>query len=274
MAKTRERKTGLRVGVFQYAPVFGDKERNIKHLLSHIEKVEFDVLVLPELFATGYQFKNRKELASLAESSNDGTTIRELIRIAKRKDALLVAGFAEKTRDGGLFNSAAVVAPDGVLGVYRKIHLFDREKELFDSGNESPKVFEFRGVKIGAMICFDWMFPETARTLALLGVQMLAHCANLVLPYCQRAMFARAVENRVFTVTANRTGTESRIKGEKLRFTGGSIIYSPKGEILLQLGEEEEKAAVVELQPKDALDKQITKRNHIFNDRRPSFYMM
>jgi predicted amidohydrolase len=287
VSENKKTKSGLRVAIFQYAPVFGEKEQNIKRLFSHAENSEFDILVLPELFATGYQFKNRKELESLAEQatfkpqdsshkpfdSEEDFTLNRLKELSKKKKALIIAGFAEKTSDGRLFNSSAVVAPDGLLGVYRKIHLFDREKELFDSGDKPPMVYEFRNVKIGVMICFDWLFPEMARKLALSGAQIIAHCANLVLPYCQRAMFARAVENRVFTVTVNRTGTEERIEGERLHFTGGSIIYSPKGDVLLHLGETEEKLSVVEIEPKEALDKRITPRNHLFNDRRPSFYI-
>jgi predicted amidohydrolase len=83
-------------------------------------------------------------------------------------------------------------------------------------------------VKVGMMICFDWIFPESARTLALKGAQIIAHPSNLVLSYCQQAMFTRAVENRVFTITANRTGTE--INGDKeLYFTGKSVIVDTKG---------------------------------------------
>jgi len=264
----------LRVALFQFAPVFGEKKRNIERLLEEIEDTEFDILVLPELFATGYQFRDRNELYSLAESVDGGLTVRRLVDIAREKECLVVAGMAELAA-GKVYNSAVLIEEDGVLGVYRKIHLFEREKELFEAGEEAPEVFSFKGVRIGVMICFDWIYPEVARTLALGGAQVLAHPTNLVIPFlCQRAMFARAVENRIFTVTANRVGEESRVEGKTYRFTGRSVVYSPRGELLLELGGDEERLGIVEIEPEEALDKRVTERNDLFADRRPHLYLL
>jgi predicted amidohydrolase len=121
------------------------------------------------------------------------------------------------------------------------------------------------------MICFDWVFPETARCLALEGAQIIAHPSNLVLEWCQRAMFARSVENRVFTVTANRIGTEDRA-GRKLTFTGASQIVSPSGEYLVRAPGTEEHVAVAELDPAEADDKHVTELNDLWQDRRPELY--
>lgn len=263
----------MKVALFQYSPVFGEKRKNIERLLRYTEGMEFDILVLPELFATGYQFHHKAELKSLAERASDGITVSALCELAKAKDCLIVAGIAELS-DGMVFNSAVCLTGDGVSGIYRKIHLFDYEKEIFDAGYEPPKVFSFKNIKVGVMICFDWIYPEVARSLAIQGAHIIAHPANLILPFCQTAMFARAVENRVFTVTANRTGEESRIKSRTCRFTGGSIVYSPKGEVLLHLNEDEERLAVVEICPSDALNKRITERNDLLADRRPDLYTL
>jgi len=264
----------LRVALFQFAPVFGEKERNIERLLTEIEDSAFDILVLPELFATGYQFHDKDELRSLAESVDGGLTVRRLVDVAKEKGCLVVAGMAELA-GGKVYNSAVLVEEDGVLGVYRKIHLFEREKELFEAGEEPPEVFSFGGVRVGVMICFDWIYPEVARTLALGGAQIIAHPTNLVIPFlCQRAMFARAVENRIFTVTANRVGEESRVEGKTYRFTGRSVVYSPRGELLVELSGDEERLAVVEIEPEEALNKQVTEKNHLFADRRPALYLL
>jgi predicted amidohydrolase len=121
------------------------------------------------------------------------------------------------------------------------------------------------------MICFDWFFPESARTLALKGAQIIAHPANLVMPYCQNAMVTRALENHVYAVTANRTGKESL--GEKtLTFTGASQITDPKGRILFQAGQKSPVVHTETIDPKKANDKHISYRNHIFNDRRTKMY--
>lgn len=262
----------MKVGFVQYNPVRMDVKRNLARVSELTDRVSADVLVLPELFATGYLFRNKDELRSVSERAGEGQTYIAMLEIARKIGGMVVGGFPEN-ENGKIFNSAIAVQPDGKWELYRKIHLFDTEKNLFSSGNIPPHTFTYKGVKFGILICFDWIFPEMHRTLALMGSQVILHCANLVLPYCQRASFARAVENRVFIVVSNRTGTES-IGRKALKFTGSSIIYSPTGDILAQVGEDEEVAKVVNIDPRDALNKWITKRNNIFRDRRTKFYKL
>jgi predicted amidohydrolase len=159
-----------------------------------------------------------------------------------------------------------------VAGIYRKVHLFGRERELFRPGDGGFATCNVAGVSVGMMICFDWIFPESARTLALLGAQVILHPSNLVLPHCPEAMKTRALENRVFTVTANRTGREERVAGETLDFIGQSVIYAPDGSALARAGREEETASAVEIAEEEALDKAATASNDLFLDRRPSLY--
>jgi predicted amidohydrolase len=123
------------------------------------------------------------------------------------------------------------------------------------------------------MICFDWIFPETARSLALAGADIICHPANLVLSYCQDAMITRCVENRVFAVTANRTGSESRA-GATLRFTGLSEIVAPDGGVLARAGVEAEEVIVREIDPFEARDKAVTPQNDVLGDRRPDLYRL
>jgi predicted amidohydrolase len=124
------------------------------------------------------------------------------------------------------------------------------------------------------MICFDWIFPETVRTLALNGAQLIAHPANLVLPYCPDAMITRSIENRVFTATANRTGKERLSCGEELTFIGGSQVTGIDGKRLGRLSRHEENVLVVEINPAEADNKAITDKNNIFTDRKPGLYRM
>jgi predicted amidohydrolase len=121
------------------------------------------------------------------------------------------------------------------------------------------------------MICFDWAFPEVARTLALEGADLIAHPSNLVLDLCQRAMFARCVENRVFAVTANRHGEERRPEG-RLRFTGRSQVVGPDGSLLRRAPTRRDELFLGEIDPKRARDKKITPGNDVLRDRRPGFY--
>ena len=165
-----------------------------------------------------------------------------------------------------------ITGPNGYIGKYRKIHLFDTEKNCFDPGNLPLKVFDIAEAKVGVMICFDWRFPETARTLALMGADLIAHPSNLVLSHCPQAMITRCLENRVFAITADRVGREERIDGEPLNFIGQSQVVDPNGNILVRASRTSEEVHVVRLDLDLARDKNLTPRNHLFNDRRQNFY--
>jgi len=123
------------------------------------------------------------------------------------------------------------------------------------------------------MICFDWIFPEAVRSLALGGAAVIAHPANLVLPWCQRAMFARAVENQVFAITANRFGTEARDRASPLTFTGGSQIMTPDGEVIAKAGQSEAVVMTREIDLSTS-NPQLNSLNHLFADRRPDLYRL
>ncbi len=260
----------MKVGILQFSPKFGEKDVNFDTIERHLKGVNADLIVLPELALTGYLFLNKKEVFSLSEDIQNGPSVKRFIEIAKKNNLHIVAGFLE--RDGSkLYNSAILVYPDGEVKVYRKVHLFFEEKLFFEPGNLGFPVFEVNGVRIGIMVCFDWVFPEAARSLALGGAEIIAHPANLVLPYCQDAMITRSIENRVFTVTANRTGKDVR-GGKELSFTGKSQIVSPKGERILEFDGEEEGVKTIEIEPTMAKDKNITEYNDLFRDRRPGVY--
>jgi len=260
----------MKVGIVQFSPVFGAVARNIAKVVSLVKDKQADIWVLPELFATGYQLTDAGEASSLAEEL-DGPTVATMSAKAAQLGCFFCGGFPEKSGDR-VFNSAFVAGPGGLVALYRKMHLFDREKLLFSPGDRGFKTFSVRGVHLGLMICFDWLFPEAARTLALKGAQVILHPCNLVLPHCPEAMKTRALENHVFTVTANRIGSESRIDGEHLAFIGQSTIWSPSGQRILSAGANDEGAFVVELDETLALDKRITERNDVLADRRPDFY--
>ena len=121
------------------------------------------------------------------------------------------------------------------------------------------------------MVLRRWIFPESARSLALQGAEIICHPANLVLPYCQRAMVTRSIENSVFSITANRIGSENR-GGSELTFTGNSQILGTKGELLVNAAETEEALQIVEINPEDARNKKITPLNSLFEDRRNNLY--
>jgi predicted amidohydrolase len=260
--------TTLSAAVVQTEPRFGDVEANREAALALVP-ARCDLAVLPELMTTGYQFRDRAELASLAEPVPDGPTCDALRTHAARTGTTLVAGLAEAAGEK-LFNTAVLVRPDGTVERYRKLHLFWDEKLVFDAGDLGLPVFAACGTTVGMMICFDWLFPEATGTLARRGARVIAHPSNLVLPHGPDAMPIRALENRVFTLTANRVGTEHR-GAATLRFIGRSAICSPRAERLAECGAERPEAAVRELDLR-LCNPQITPRNHVVADRRPEFY--
>lgn len=261
----------INAGYLQFDVAFGDWEANarrIRDLLADAPKS--DLLVLPELAFSGYDFTDKQELARLAEPFDGGPTRTLLTKLAAAMGCVLVAGYAESAPEG-CYNAAMLVCPDGTAHNYRKIHLFNREQELFLPGDAPPAVVDTPAGRIGMMICFDWFFPETARCLALAGAQIIAHPSNLVLPWCQQAMFARSIENGVFTITANRIGTEDRA-GRALTFTGGSQALGCRGEELIKAPVDKEHIAVTAINPNDADDKSIAALNDRFGSRRTEMY--
>jgi predicted amidohydrolase len=261
----------MRIGIYQNNPMFGHVEENIDKAVKALSGAEADLVVLPELFNTGYQFVSTREVEDLAEDIPAGKTSQSMIKAAKDRDMVLVFGLAERD-EKHFYNSAAVVGPGGVLGRYRKTHLFAEEKRFFSPGNTGFQVLDLGRAKIGVMICFDWWFPESARVLALLGADIICHPANLVLPQCQEAMRTRSFENGVFTVTANRVGTECRGGKKPLTFTGKSQVLDPQGRIITRLGEKKTGIAFTDIDPAMARNKGITPENDRFKDRRPEYY--
>ena len=278
----------MNVAVVQTNPVFGEVRSNVQKAIELMETVRADLYVLPELFNTGYNFIDSHEVEPLSEPVA-GMTFDFVAEFARKKSCYVVYGFAEtalhpnaqssnpKPRTSNhkpqttYFNSAALVGPDGLVGLYRKIHLYNREHLFFAPGNLGFPVFELPFGKVGIMICYDWIYPESARSLALGGAQLIAHPSNLVMPYCPDAMVTRCLENRVFAVTADRVGEENR-GGVKFRYIGNSEIVSPRGQIITRLGEQEEAVSVAEVDLSLANNKHVNEFNDLLKDRRADQY--
>ena len=235
-----------------------------------METVEADLYVLPELFNTGYNFIDESEVRSLAEPP-EGSTYLLMQEWSKKRKSHIVYGFAE--RGDKIYNSSALLGPEGLIGLYRKVHLFDRENILFAPGNLGFPVFDLPFGKVGMMICFDWIYPESARSLALQGAQLITHPANLVLPHCPDAMVTRCLENKVFAATANRVGEENR-GGFHLHFIGTSEIVSTNGSILRRLGTTESSISVEEIDLSMANQKNINQFNDVLKGRRLEQYSL
>lgn len=257
------------VGFVQFDPVFGNKQKNFVSVKNLLTQTNADIIVLPELFSTGYTFLNQSEVNDMAESASQGETLSFIQSLTREMNCAIGYGFAERS-GGGCYNSASLVTPEGRIGTYRKVHLFKEEKQYFQPGNNGFPVFEWKNTKIGMLVCYDWIYPEATRTLALKGAQIILHPANLIMPFCPNANITRALENRVFIITANRIGCENRAEKSNT-FIGQSQIVSPEGEILVRCGTEEcVKVSCIE--PRNACNKKVNEYNDIFRDRREDTY--
>jgi len=252
----------MNVGFVQINSKLLDVEGNVDKAFRLAGRRKTDLLVLPELFNIGYNFQTRRELAKVAEPIPQGPTTQAIKEFSKRNGTQVVAGIAER-KGQSFYNSAIVVKNGKYLGTYRKVHLFFNEKKFFKPGYEF-KVFG----RIGVMICFDWFFPESARTLMLKGAEVIAHPSNLVLPHCPDSMKTRALENHVYVVTADRVGVE-----RGLRFIGQSQIVSPRGHVLYRASPTKEECIVRRIDLSLARDKAVTPKNNLLTDRMPLAYV-
>src|SRR5437899_12679113 len=153
----------MKVGYFQFAPVFGDIKRNLDTVGNRIAPVECDLLVLPELFNTGYQFVSLDEAKALAEDVPGGPTTERLLKLAAERRMHLVAGLAERAGNR-LYNSAVLVGPAGLIGVYRKTHLFFEENLFFSPGDTGFSVFDIGPSLAGLIVFFVSFYSVSAST--------------------------------------------------------------------------------------------------------------
>jgi len=260
----------------QFAPRVGEVETNrrltVNAVASAVGEHRADIVVLPELCNSGYMFQSPQEAASLAITPDDGL-FKEWAAEASRGGAVVIGGFCERGDDGHTYNSAIVVEPRGVVGVYRKTHLWDREKLHFKPGDAPPGVFDTAHGRIGVLVCYDLEFPEMTRILALADAELIAVPTNWPLsdrPEGERppevtAAQAAARVNRVFIAACDRTGTE---RGQE--WTGGTSIIDENGFVLAAQTGTGPAKALVDLAR--ARDKSLTRLADVLADRRPELY--
>ena len=258
----------IRIGFVQLTPVLGDREATMAKIDRLISGVQLpEVLVFPELCNSGYNFTSREQAGQTAETIADSVFLQYLKKLCRRSERYIITGLNERDGDD-LYNTAVLLGPQGYLGKYRKLHLFLNEKDYFQPGNLGLPVFDLGFCRLGMLICFDWMFPEAWRVLALKGADIICHPSNLVIPdAAQRGVVAHALVNRVYVVLANRTGAE-----ENLSFTGCSLIADPHGNTMAAADDTAEGIFIAQIDIGAARDKKVTPRNDVFADRRPKEY--
>jgi len=265
----------MQVAVAQIDPQIGEKDRNLATCVARMEEAVAagaKLLVLPECAIPGYMFGSGEEALPFAEEI-PGPSTETLERECARLDLYVVCGLLERDGDG-LRNAAVLVGPDGLIGTYRKTHLPFLGVDRFVTPGDTLPVFETPLGRIGIEICYDLRFPEVTRTLALKGADMVAHPTNFPMAakiQTELITVARAAENRIYLLTANRVGKER--SGE---FCGWSQIVDPFGKRLAEAGEREETLLVGEVDVEKARDKDYVIPGeyelYLFGHRRPELY--
>jgi predicted amidohydrolase len=262
----------VRVQCRQLAPRVGDAEGNTRLILDAVAAAvadRVDVVVLPELATSGYVFETLREAQELAITRDDDLfgRIGELLPAS----TVVVLGFPEN-EDDTLYNSVAVIGAAGCLAVYRKTHLWDREKLFFTPGDEHPPLVETAHGRLGILVCYDLEMPEMPRSLALRGADLLvvpvnwpvvAHPAGEKAPELILAQAAARV-NGVFIACCDRAGTE---RGQE--WTEGTAVIDQYGWVVAW---PEGHVATADIFPALAREKAISARNDLLGDRRPELY--
>jgi predicted amidohydrolase len=257
-----------KVSIIQFQPELGDTSANIRTLEQLFPATDGSSLViLPELANAGYNFKDRDEAFAHAEILDGQGRFQEfLLHESARRNVHIVAGINEK--DGNsLYNSAILAGPGGLMGKYRKMHLFMNEKDIFQPGDAGLPVFDIGGFKIGILICFDYLFPEPWRIMAQNGADLICHPSNLLTENPRRCVPGLALMNRIYIATANRFGTERGIT-----FNGCSFFTGPDGIISGMASPDRAEVMDCVIDTEKSRNKMITARNHVFEDRRPEMY--
>ncbi|MGN0426426.1 MAG: N-carbamoylputrescine amidase [Agathobacter sp.] len=254
-------------------------------------KMGANVILLPELFERQYFCQERRyEYYDFAKSTEENDAVRHFIKIAKELGVVLPISFYEKDKNR-LYNSIAVIDADGtLLGVYRKTHIPDdhyyQEKFYFCPGDTGFKVWDTRFGKIGIGICWDQWFPETARSLAVKGAEMILYPTAIgsepilecdSMPHWRRCMQGHAASNLLPVAAANRIGLEEVIpckengmQSSSLNFYGSSFITDETGEIVADGCRDQEEILTATFDLDEIANNRLSWG--IFRDRRPECY--
>lgn len=255
----------------------GDVGLNLNNMLKAMRETEArqaDLVVFPECALTGYCFETREEALPFAQSK-DGAAVQAFASLCSEQNQYAVFGFLETVGDK-LFNSCALVGPQGLVGVYRKVHLpylgIDR---FVDQGTEGWNVFDINGLRIGIHICYDGSFPEASRVMALAGADLVLLPTNWppgADTFAKYLPNARALENAIYFFCVDRIGQERGFK-----FIGYSRLCDTNGNPIADAPHANPEILVGEIDVRKARQKRIVRvpGKHVidrFADRRPEYY--
>jgi predicted amidohydrolase len=263
------------IACHQLAPTIADLDTNVALSIATVRDsvaAHARVIVMPELALSGYMLADVAEARTVAITSAH-PVFAEWSRLVAPVDGVVVAGFTELGENGIVYNSAAVVDATGVLAVYRKTHLWDKEKLIFTPGAVTAPVVHTPVGRLGILICYDLEFPEMTRSLALRGAELIVVPTNWpreVVPAGERVeeltkAMAAANTNHVAIACCDRSGLE---RGQEWNEAG--TIIDEMGWVVASADQQGVTTADLDLTL--ARDKTVTSLCDSFGDRRPELY--
>ncbi|WP_203290045.1 carbon-nitrogen family hydrolase [Metabacillus sp. cB07] len=260
----------LKIACLQTDIAFGKPDENIAAVEEKMKSIMLsdkpDVIVLPELWTTGYDLTRLDVLAD-----DEGKRTPSLMSgLSKNCSVNIIAGSVAKRTEAGVTNTMYVFDRQGeLLHEYSKLHLFKlMDEHLYLNGGTEKGLFKLEGIQSAGVICYDIRFPEWIRAHTVNGAEILFVVAEWPLPrlhHWKTMLISRAIENQCYVVACNRSGADP-----KNVFAGHSMIIDPWGEILAEAGTEE---AVLTAEIDLEKVKEIRKQIPVFEDRLPHFYL-
>ena len=264
----------LRIAAVMMNCPVGRVQDNLDRMAGWVQtakKQAADLVCFPEMNVTGYS--TRDEIKDSTEIV-PGPISQFIVELARESKIVILAGMAEEDSKGCVFASHLVVTPQGVAGIYRKIHIAPPEGNVFTAGNTIP-VFEINGLKLGIQLCYDVHFPELSTCMAIDGVDVIfmPHASPRGTPQQKFASWmrhlpARAFDNGLYVVACNQTGDNQN----GLNFPGLTVILDPAGRIITKDTGGKENLVVADLKAEELEKVRGHRMRYFLPNRRPDLY--
>jgi len=264
----------IRIAAVIFNSVVGQVQQNLDRMLPWIKKAKKEgagLICFPELNVTGY---STDPIIKDSAESIPGPISRQLEHMARADQIVILAGLAERDENGHIFASHLVVTPQGISGVYRKLHVAPPEQVVFSKGKQIP-LFNILDVNLGIQLCYDAHFPELATRMAVDGADVIfmPHASPRGTPQekldsWMRHLSARAFDNAVFIVACNQVGENK--KG--LEFPGLAVVVGPSGNILQDETTDREGMLVADLKAEELSAVRNHRMRYFLPNRRPELY--
>ncbi|WP_449539566.1 carbon-nitrogen family hydrolase [Ferdinandcohnia sp. Marseille-Q9671] len=259
----------LKIACIQYDIQFGKPQENFDLVTKEIDKLmkqeNPDIILLPELWTTGYDLTRLDEIAD--ENGDGAKTI--IKKLAQQHSVNIIAGSVAKKTKNGVTNTMFVFNREGELvSEYSKLHLFQlMDEHLYLQAGDAKGDFSIENIPAAGVICYDIRFPEWIRAHTTNGAEVLFVVAEWPLPrleHWRALLLSRAIENQCYVVACNRSGSDPNNQ-----FAGHSMIIDPWGNIISEAGIE---ATTLIGEIELSKVKEVRKQIPIFQDRRPDYY--